>query len=295
MPKIKRKHRNWVDAVYGDEKRGKVFVVVGGQYGSEAKGLFASYLAKKENVDYAVRTGSINAGHTVFYKGKAYKNQQIPVAWINPHTRLVIGAGAYVSPGVLEREIKMIEEATGQSIKDRLFIDGRCGSQLPIHAEREAGLHERMGSTGEGVSEAIKDKMDRKFDYARFAGTPYAMRYKGKSYQEEDTVRALNRAYDEGGTILVEGTQGALLDLHLSYYPFCTSRQTIAASWLAEAGLSPNMNLEIAMICRTFPIRVAGNSGPMPNEVGWTDLLRSMNGARLNRGLAPLVEEKYLI
>jgi len=275
-------------------KQGRVLIVQGGSYGSESKGLVCTELCRLEKIACAVRTGSINAGHTCYYKGLAYKNQQIPVAWVSKGVNLVIGAGAYVSPEVLEKEIKTIEKATGKSLLNRLFIDQRCGAHLPIHAERETGMHERMGSTGEGCSEAIKDKMSRKFDYVMFKDTPYAKKNNGKHFQICDTVGMLHEAYDKGQTILLEGTQGTMLDLHLSHFPYCTSRQTTAANWVTEAGLSPAMNVEVVMVCRTFPIRVAGNSGPMPQEIEWQILAEAINNKRGSLGLSEFINSDIL-
>ena len=81
-------------------KKGKILVIQGGQYGSEGKGQIAALLAGKE-ADIAVRTGSINAGHTVWHnhplKGwTSHSMQQLPTAWIHKGMPLVIGAGAFI-------------------------------------------------------------------------------------------------------------------------------------------------------------------------------------------------------
>ena len=258
-------------------KKGKIYIVVGGQWGSEAKGLFCSYLATHKPIDAAVRTGSVNAGHTVFYEGNEYKNQQIPVAWVNPNTHLVIGAGAYVHPEVLQNEIEMVEKATGKSLVNRLHIDIRAGLHSPEHKEASKGRHERYGTVGEGVSAAICDRLRRQEGVKLFKDSPWAKKNKGIHFQFSDTVEMLNDLYDLGSSILVEGTQGTLLDVYLGDYPYTTSRQTVASSWLAECGLAPNLSTEIAMVCRTYPIRVAGNSGPMPYETTWVALATEMN------------------
>lgn len=273
-------------------KQGKITIVVGGSYGSEAKGLFVSHLVVQNKINYVVRTGSVNAGHTVLYKGKYHKNQLIPVGWIRKKTNLILGPGTYVSLEVLKKEIKMIEEATGESLVDRLFIDKRCSVHLPIHAERESGMHERMGSTGEGCSEAIKDKMSRKFDYKLFKDLVYAKKNDRVKFQIVDTIGMVNDAYGRGEEVVLEGTQGTMLDLHLSHFPYCTSRQTIASLWLAEAGLSPTMNIEVAMVCRAYPIRVAGNSGPMPREISWQYLIREINQKRNKYGYPDLINPR---
>lgn len=256
-------------------KGGKVVVVVGGQWGSEAKGTFIGHYTRTSRVDYAVRTGSINAGHTVEYEGEFYAMQQIPVSWVKPDVKLVIGRGAYIDPDLLYREIALIEGATGRSIRDRLYVDLKCGTQLPKHTELEegAGLHGRMGSTAHGCMEAQIDRMRRSFDYETFASfvTKNDLHV---AWQWADTEELLNTAYDNGNVILLEGTQGTGLDFLHGEHPYVTTRPTIASHWMTEAGLSPNLDTEIVMVCRTFPIRVAGNSGPMGTELSWPDLAR---------------------
>ena len=92
-----------------------------------------------------------------------------------------------------------------------------------------------------------------------------------------DTVSVVNDAYNAGEQLLIEGTQGTLLDLHLGDYPYTTHKQTQAASWLAEAGLSATCELDLWSVMRTYPIKVAGNSGPMPGEISWSRLARQIN------------------
>ena len=268
-----------------------ILVVQGGSWGSESKGLVVDHLCKERDVDFAVRTGSINAGHTVYYNGKAYKFQQIPVGWTNPNTRLVIGGGAYISPEILESEVELIAQATGQDsdqVRERIFIDHRCGTHLHKHhaQEESSGIHVRMGSTGEGVAAAIVDKLDRKTDYALFRTLPESAKY-----TLGDTTKLLNEAYDNNLQILLEGTQGTMLDLHFGTYPYVTSRQTLAGAWATEAGLSPSLQYEVVLVVRQFPIRVAGNSGPFPAEIDWIPFMREVNRKRLELSLPVVVNE----
>lgn len=271
---------------------GKISIVVGGQFGSEAKGTVVGHVVKSQSVNICVRTGAINAGHTVYYEGTGYKMQQLPVGWVNPETKLVIGGGAYVHLETLEKEIQMINDAMpGVDVRDRIFIDARCGMHTDEHHKSEKGLHERMGSTGEGCGAALVDKISRRADYKRYgdiwteaSGLPKPV----------DTVMLLNDAYDVGAHILLEGTQGTGLDLHFGTYPYVTSRQTIASAWLAEAGLAPNLNIEVIMVVRTFPIRVAGNSGPFPGELNWSLLARRVNARRKSEGMEPAVADEAL-
>lgn len=73
--------------------------------------------------------------------------------------------------------------------------------------------------------------------------------------------------------IISEGTQGYGLSLlHSPFYPYITSRDTTAAGFLSEAGLSPLDVDDIVLTIRAFPIRVAGNSGPLKNETNWNNI-----------------------
>lgn len=260
-----------------------VIVVQGGNFGSEAKGAVAAHLCLTRNVKWAVRTGAINAGHTVVYHGKRYAMQQLPTGWVNPDTNLVIGAGAYIHPPTLYREIAMINEAMpDRDVLSRLYIDRRCGihDEAAEQASSEANRHHSIGATGKGCSEAVVNKIRNRNNGCKlFKEVWQELAAESADIYPcfGDTVYLLNRAVDSGDTVLIEGTQGTLLDLHLGPYPFTTSRMTSAANWIAEAGLSPALEYEVILVCRTFPIRVAGNSGPMKDEIEWTDLARDMN------------------
>lgn len=273
----------------------KIIVVQGGQWGSEAKGAIAAYLCIARDIDYAVRTGAINAGHTVVYDGKPYAMQQIPTGWVNPDTRLVIGAGAYIHPETLCREVKMINGAMPHlNVMDRLYIDRRCGLHTDEASQlsKEANRHHSIGATGKGCSEAIVAKIRNRNDgYELFADSEHSL---GFEQSIGDTVNLLNEASDTGARILIEGTQGTHLDLHLGPYPFTTSRMTSAANWVAESGLSPSLPYEVVLVCRTYPIRVAGNSGPMKNEIEWLDLARRINDRLIAADRAPLVSPDAL-
>jgi adenylosuccinate synthase len=265
-------------------------IIQGAQWGSEAKGTIAAELCIRDNISYAVRTGAINAGHTVYYKGKPYAMQQIPVGWVNPNTKLIIGGAAYVSPEVLEREVGMVSDATGRDIRERLIIDQNAGIHLSEFANKSAGSgrHHAFGATGKGSSEAIKHKLDAR---ATGEGDLFRDHKVSIQYDLRDTRRLLFNAYRDGYDIQLEGTQGTWLDFHYGPHPFTTCRQTTAAAWAAEAGLAPGMDYQVVLVARTFPIRVAGNSGPMPQETSWPILARAMNERLRVHGKPEIVPE----
>lgn len=254
---------------------GKIITVVGAQWGSEAKGLAVETLTKLGKVDIAVRTGALNAGHTVYKDGKPYAMQSIPCSWIDPRVVLVLGAGAYLNQEIFDRELAWMREGHGAGVPlNPILIDRRCGSHTEEHKAMEAGYHERMGSTGKGCSAALTTRIARnKAVHKLFRDITVGIEAKG-DIQFADTERYLNDQYDLGKKILLEGTQGTFLDFYLGEWPFVTARQTHASSWLSEAGLSPNLDQCVVLVARTWPIRVAGNSGPMPGEVSWPDLAR---------------------
>lgn len=282
--------------------RKPIIIVQGGQYGSEAKGLITAKLGHSRNVDVAIRTGTVNAGHTVYYEGKAYAMQQLPVGWTNPDTKLVLGPGAYIHPEILKREIEWIREATNTTFnpaaKQMIYVDRKCGLHLPEHTSRssKSGRHHSMGATGKGSSEAVIDKIYGRGESGHSRLFADWLEKEGKDdefwqgFKVCDTVGWVNHWHDKGEQILIEGTQGTLLDLHLGPYPYTTHKQTQAASWMAEAGLSCALPCEIVLVMRTYPIRVAGNSGPLPQECSWGQLAGWINDKRARFHLPPIVD-----
>ncbi len=238
-----------------------VTVVIGGQFGSEAKGKVISYLAHE--FDVAVRTGSPNAGHTVIDTQEVYKLQQIPATFLNKKCMLCIGAGALIDPATLRKEVEKTKT------KGRLFIDPQAGIIEAKHARQEGELVRNIGSTGKGCGAALVDRIWRKdFKLAKDALQ--------NEFSIADVSHILNNAIDEGKAILVEGTQGFGLSLYHGTYPHVTSRDTTASNFLAEAGLSPLAVKDIILVIRTYPIRVAGPSGPLPHEISWDGLSKKI-------------------
>jgi len=88
-----------------------------------------------------------------------------------------------------------------------------------------------------------------------------------------DGGSVIDDALKRGSRVLIEGTQGfALSPIHGAAWPQCTSRDTTAAAFLSEAGVSPIHVDEVVLVLRCHPIRVAGNSGPLPRETTWSEI-----------------------
>lgn len=261
---------------------GKLTVLVGGQYGSEGKGAIAAHIAN--DYDVHVRVGSPNAGHTIYWKGKKHVMQSIPCGWINPNAKIVIGRGALLNMKQFMKELVHIMSYYPDFLK-RLYIDPEAGILDEKFHEEEGGthgeMHRRIGSTGEGVGPARVARINRdKTIFHQFKDV--AEEYGLEGCLHDNTPLSIVCAQDMGQNILVEGTQGSALSLLHSFYPYCTSIDTNAAGIISEVGIAPSRVTDVLMVCRTYPIRVAGNSGPMKNEITW-DVLSE----RLGKDITP--------
>lgn len=248
-------------------------VVVGGQFGSEAKGHVSALLVEDASSLRPVaclRIGGPNAGHTVIDKwGRAFAFRTLPVgSVVDARCALIIGPGSEIEVEVLKDEILRVE-AAGYSVRDRLFIDQQATVITWKHKESEAGLQQRIGSTAKGIGAARADRIMRSAPIARDEPELHLLGLVC------DTT-PISRLAANDGTLVIEGTQGYGLGLHAGYYPFCTSGDCRAIDFMAQAGLSRSFQQWI--VYRTFPIRVAGNSGPMAEETTWGYLGGKSNG-----------------
>lgn len=240
-----------------------VTVIVGGQFGSEGKGKVAHYLAREQRATIAVRVGGSNSGHTVIDNaGLPRVFRVLPTPALLDGTICVLGAGTYIDVDVLNAEIKI-----ARLPPERLLIDPNAYviTDEHKHTENRWGLRERIGSTGSGTGAAAVDRIAR-LSAANLAQhdarlAPY-MRQPARSF--------LRSALNRNERVIVEGTQGfGLSVLHSPYYPKATSRDTSAAAFVSEAGLSPLDVDRVVLVIRAFPIRVPGESGDLPNEINW--------------------------
>lgn len=243
-------------------RRRNLTVVVGGQYGSEGKGAVAGYLSSQSPDLVAVRVAGPNAGHSAVDKdGRKWALRCLPVAAVtNPNARLVIAAGSEIDADVLKQEINELALG-GHEVRSRLFIDAQATRIEHQHKERETALVESIGSTGKGIGAARSDRVMRKAQL--WGGDFCASEYLA-----------------ERSDVLVEAAQGYGLGLHAGDYPQCTSSDCSAIDALSMAGVSPwgFETMTVFVVVRTFPIRVAGNSGPLLDETNWTDLHEASGG-----------------
>ncbi|TDA70421.1 MAG: adenylosuccinate synthetase [Clostridia bacterium] len=238
-----------------------VVIVVGGQYGGEGKGKMTAHLCRRYGFDAAVRCGGPNSGHTITLDGRQVVLRQIPAGVVNPGTALFLAAGCLVDLEVLFAEIARLNLSP-----ERLRIDHHAVviEKAFVQEERGKGLNDRIGSTCTGTGVAVARRALRSGDLRLARDVPELAPY--LTTVSEDIMARHSR----GEKIVIEGTQGFGLSVyHSPYYPYATSRDTTASGFLSEAGLSPLVVSDVLMVIRTFPIRVGGNSGPLPGEIDW--------------------------
>jgi adenylosuccinate synthase len=228
-------------------------VVVGAFWGDEGKGKIISYLALKDRVDVCVRTGSVNAAHTVVYQSKKYALHMVPSTFVYEKSRLLIGAGVNVHVPQLLKEI----EETG--VKDRIGVDPQCSIIEEKHStmDKSSAHFKGLGTTGWGVGPAQEERVRRIGKMAKDVPelTPYLT----------DVALEVNTAIDAGKNVLLEGTQGLMLSLFFGSYPYVTSRDTSASAICAEAGVGPTKIDRVLLVYKSFMTRVG--AGPMPGEL----------------------------
>jgi adenylosuccinate synthase len=160
---------------------------------------------------------------------------------------------------------------------DRLIIDPDAVIITEEIKQRElqSGLIGRIGSTGSGTGAAVVARINREYPLL------FAHNIKNIAPFIRSVPDILRECINNNERIIIEGTQGfGLSPFHSRYYPFTTSRDTTASSFLAETGLSPRDVDDIILTLRSFPIRVAGNSGPLPNEITWKSICEEEGGKR---------------
>ena len=279
-----------------------VRVVIGAQWGDEGKGKIVDLLSDQTN--FVVRyQGGANAGHTLKFDGKTFVLHLIPSGIFHGNTTCIIGNGVVVDPVKLLEEIAAVRKM-GVNPEGRLLVSESAHVILPYHKaldqarESDRGAN-KIGTTGRGIGPAYVHKTARmgirmmdlmepdtlreKLDYAledinaSLTGLG-AANFDIDSLMAEithcadelrpyigNTTNILHEAYEQGKDILLEGAQGALLDLDHGTYPFVTSSSPTSGGACTGTGLPPTAISHVMGITKAYCTRV-GN-GPFPSEL----------------------------
>jgi adenylosuccinate synthase len=228
-------------------------VIVGAFWGDEGKGKIISYLALNDKLDFCVRTGSVNAAHTVWIDGKKYALHMVPAAFVYDKCRLLVAAGANVHVG------KLLEEVELTKVNGRMGVDQNASIIEEKHSvqDRTSAHLKGLGTTGWGVGPAIEERVRRTAKLAKDVPElkPFLT----------DGVAEVNDGLDAGKKVLLEGTQGFMLSLYHGTYPYVTGRDTGASAIASEAGVGPTRVDDVLIVYKSFITRVG--AGPLPGEM----------------------------
>ena len=290
-------------------------VIVGAQWGDEGKGKATDLLGPR--ADYVVKpNGGNNAGHTVVVNGQKFELKLLPAGILSENATPVIGNGVVVDPEALFSEIEGLQARGADTSK--LKISANAHLVAPYHqtmdkvTERFLGKR-AIGTTGRGIGPAYMDKvgrlgirmqdiLDESILWQKVEG---ALRQKNQllvkvynrrhvevdeivdyfmSYAERlkpmivDTTQLLNKALDEGKTLLMEGGQATFLDVDHGTYPFVTSSNPTAGGACVGSGVGPTRISRVIGIQKAYTTRVG--AGPFPTELfdKMGDFLRTTGG-----------------
>jgi adenylosuccinate synthase len=277
-------------------------VLLGAQWGDEGKGKATDLLG--DRVDYVVRyQGGNNAGHTVVIGDQKYALHLLPSGILSANVIPVIGNGVVIDPAVLLTEIKGLNERGIDTSK--LKISTNAHLITPYHrtidkvSERFLGKA-KIGTTGRGIGPAYADKINRigirvqdlfdpsilkkKIEAALHDKNQILIKVfnrKGITVEEVfteylgyaeilkpyvvDTALLLDQALKSGKNVLLEGSQGTLLDVDHGTYPFVTSSNPTAGGASTGSGIGPTKITRVIGILKAYTTRVG--SGPFPTEL----------------------------
>ncbi|SDO46569.1 Adenylosuccinate synthetase [Nakamurella panacisegetis] len=293
-----------------------VMVLIGAQWGDEGKGKATDLYG--DRVQWVVRyQGGNNAGHTVVLPdGQKFAIRLIPSGILTPGIKNVIGNGVVVNPEALLEELGGLE-ARGVDTSG-LYISADAHLVMPYHiaidkvSERYLGKA-KIGTTGRGIGPAYQDKAARlgvrvqdlldpsilqqkveaaldfknqilvkvynrkALDAGKIVDDALAM-VEGFKHRIADTRLLLDQAIRRGEHVLMEGSQGTLLDVDHGTYPYVTSSNPTAGGAAVGTGIGPGKITTVMGILKAYTTRVG--SGPFPTELHdqWGEYLRKTGG-----------------
>jgi adenylosuccinate synthase len=295
-----------VGAQWGDEGKGKIVDVL-----ASAAGVIARYQGGA-NAGHTVHVGARDGSGVV----DEFILHQIPSGILHPDKRCLLGNGVVLDLEQFFQELDGLQ-ARGIHGEHRIGISGRAHLLLEYHkrldqAAEAARGDARIGTTGRGIGPAYEDKVARAgvrvvdlHDEARARGliTDATRRANEKlAAAGADTLdagavaaavmakrerllplitdcgREISDALRRGERVLLEGAQGAMLDLDHGTYPFVTSSTTTAAGAATGSGIGPTVIDQVLGVVKAYTTRVG--SGPLPTEIPGTlgEHLRQLGG-----------------
>ncbi len=277
-------------------------VVVGTQWGDEAKGKITDFLAKKADVIIRYQGGT-NAGHTITVGEEVYKFHLIPSGILYPEKDCIIGNGVVIDPRGLVQEIEDLQKRgvslQGLKLSDRAHLIMPYHQKLDELEEERRGINQ-IGTTRKGIGPAYMDKITRRgirvadfINEATFRERlTFILKEKNelltKIYGAEpfslekilmefisyipiikplvtDTTLFIHQAKGQGKKLLFEGAQGTMLDMDHGTYPYVTSSNPTAGGAAAGSGVAPAVLDTVVGVVKAYTTRVG--DGPFVTEL----------------------------
>jgi len=276
-------------------------VVVGAQWGDEAKGKLVDVLAGE--ADYVVRfSGGNNAGHTVIVGEDVFKFSLLPAGILSPHVVSILGSGMVIDPKSLLQELDRTKSLRPELGILKISASAHVVFPYHLHLDRlqeEARGENKIGTTSRGIGPAYEDKVARigirfgeftcrerfptrlkevlhvKNELLKLFGqpeipfAPLLEEYESYARLLEpmvcETEPLLQQAFRAKKKVLFEGAQGTFLDLDSGTYPYVTSSHPVAGGACIGTGLGPRHLQHVLGVCKAYTTRVG--SGPFPTEL----------------------------
>ena len=252
-------------------RKGFVNTLIGGQFGSEAKGSASAWLAyaladADRCYDVYITNAGAQAGHTSVHDGKKRVVFHLPTApliakqYFRDYGMIYINAGSIIDVDGLLREIEEQGIRTGA---DHFAIHPHAAIITDECREAENQVDSsqtKTASTRKGVGQALARKVLRSGMVAKDC----------EKLQRWVRPVDLNRKLLNGNSVLMEVPQGVSLSLnHSPFYPYTTSRDCTPMAGLSDAGIHPVFMGKTMVVLRTFPIRV-GNIMENGEQLGYS-------------------------
>lgn len=279
-------------------------VVLGCQWGDEGKGKVVDRLAEAVDLVVRFQGGA-NAGHTVFVGEEKFVLHLLPTGVLREGVRCLLGPGMVVDPWTLLEEIDGLKSRTvdvEERVKLAGSAQLVMPYHKRFDELREQSLGTKgIGTTGRGIGPAYEDKMSRLglraadlmrpdsslrrlvIEKVLRANRLLAERYDAPAMASEAVadevlesalrlrpmiVSAFEylRPVREGKwRALLEGAQGALLDVDHGTFPYVTSSNCTIGGAITGTGLSPKLIGMVIGVYKAYCTRV-GN-GPFVSEL----------------------------
>jgi adenylosuccinate synthase len=279
-----------VGAQWGDEGKGKATDLMGSD---------VDYVVKFNGGNNAGHTIVIEQDG----KREKYALHLLPSGILTPTCTPVIGNGVVIDLAVLFQELDGLE-ARGVDTS-RLLVSANAHVIAPYNrvldkvTERFLGSR-KIGTTGRGIGPTYADKMARNGIRVQDLFDEKILRQKveaalalknqilAKLYNRRavevdevmdellgyvdrlrpmvaDTSLVLERALNDGRTVLLEAGQATLLDVDHGTYPFVTSSNATAGGACTGSGIPPTRVDRVIAILKAYSTRVG--EGPFPTEL----------------------------